>query len=52
MTLRYLIKPLTFYTFFNLILLPVVLSLHEYGHWFMDVMLGYLYFLFMINEDV
>jgi len=35
------LKPYFFYVFYNLIVLPAVLSLHEYGHWFFAYTLGY-----------
>jgi len=34
-------KPLFFYIFLNLVLLPASISIHEWGHWFIAYVLGY-----------
>jgi len=35
------LKPLLFYVFLNLVLLPASISLHEWGHWLTAYTLGY-----------
>jgi len=34
-------KPIFFYIFLNIVLLPACISIHEWGHWFCAYLLGY-----------